>query len=215
VAVDDLLADLRRRKDAEAIDAIGAACAKARVGVEAVIEALGAGDPATASAGSDEQVGPGTDDGRPASARGLRAVALRALAAAGATVPSSGAAVEVGPATVTVDVGVLVEDWEGGLGRTLSWDGEPRGGRTQERVHALIAACTSGATGTDLIAAGGDEDWLVRGVGMGFERPVVAPGIGAGVELMAGDVLSVGVSGDDRHHREIVLVTDGAAEVLT
>jgi Xaa-Pro aminopeptidase len=196
VAADDLLAELRRRKGEDEVAAVRRSCAVARVGLDAVGEEAGALE-------------------GPASAEHLRAVGLLALAGAGGTVPSSGVAVGVGPLGATVDIGVLVDDWEGGLGRTLSPDGAARGGRTEERVRALIAACCPGATGAELQASGGDESWLVRGVGMGFERPVVGPGLGADVELVEGDVLSVAVSGDERHHREVIVVTDGSPEVLT
>jgi Xaa-Pro aminopeptidase len=200
VAADDLLADLRRRKGDDEIEAIRSACAVARVGLDVVADELASGD-----ADPSEAVEPDR----------LRAVALGALARAGGTVPSSGVVVEAGPFGATVDVGVLVDDWEGGLGRTLSTDGRVRGGRTEERVQALLAACRPGATGADLRSSGGDERWLVRGVGMGFERPVLGPVVGADTTVLAGDVLSIAVTGQERHHREVALVTDGQAELLT
>jgi hypothetical protein len=196
VPADDLLADLRREKGEEEVAAIRRACAVARAGVDAMAEEM---------AGEDGDL----------DAEQLRAVGLRALAATSGTRPTSGVSVEVGPFGATVDVGVLVDDWEGGLGRTLSTDGQVRGGRTEERVRALMATCRPGAGSADLRAAGGDDRWLVRGVGMGFERPVVGPGVGVDVQLVAGDVLSIAVSGDERHHREVVAVNDGSPEVLT
>ncbi|MEL7207193.1 MAG: hypothetical protein AAGK32_03010, partial [Actinomycetota bacterium] len=199
--VDDLLASLRRAKSDDQVDRIRTACAVARSGLDAVSEALAGGD----KVAGEGAPGPGV----------LRGGALEALARAGATIPSSGVRVSVDAGSTTVDVGVLVDDWEGGVGRTLGADGSPRGGRTEERVHALIAACEAGANGRRIQACAGDDPWLVRGVGMGFEHPVVGPVVGSDVELVDGDVLSVEVSGPGRHHREVLVVTSDAPEILT
>ena len=193
VAADDLMADLRRPKSDSERSAIARACGVATAAVDAVIAAVAAGD---------------DDPGR------LRGIGLVTAAGAGGTVPSSGITVDRGAATVCVDVGVLLDDWEGGLGRTVSLDGQARGGRIEERVQALMAVCRAGATGAEIQRCGGDGGWSVRGVGMGFERPVVGPTVGTDVELVIGDVLSISASGDDRHHREMIVVTDGRAEPL-
>ena len=203
IAVDDLLAELRRRKRSIEVDAIRHACADARAGFDAVAAELAAvpsHPEATAS---------------PELARSLRAVAVRAVVLAGGAIPSSGVAVEVMADRVTVDVGVLVDDWEGGLGRTLASDGQPSGERAEERVRSSAAACVAGTRGEALQAAGGAGHWMVRGVGMGFEPPVITQQQGSSVELVAGEVLSVEASGDDGHHREIVHVRDGSPEVLS
>lgn len=194
VAADDLMADLRRPKSDSECAAIARACGVATAAVDAVSAAVAAG---------------AAEPGR------LRGVGLAAAAGAGGTVPSSGITVDCHAETVSVDVGVLIDDWEGGLGRTVSLDGQARGGRIEERVRALMAACRAGAGGDEIQRCGGAGRWLVRGVGMGFERPVVGPDIGADAGLVVGDVLSVAVSGDDRHHREVVVVTDGQPEPLT
>ena len=72
---------------------------------------------------------------------------------------------------------------------------------------ALADACRAGASHADLAAA----DWLVRGLGMGFERPVIGPQIGSGETLEAGMVLSVA----DGPRQDVVHVTDADPEVLS
>ena len=85
--------------------------------------------------------------------------------------------------------------------RTLLWRSGSAG---------LVDACRVGATPADLAAAATGE-WLVRGLGMGFERPVIGPGVGTGERLEAGMVLSV--AGGDR--RDVVHVTEGGPVVLS
>jgi hypothetical protein len=195
VPADDLLADLRRAKNPAEQAAVRTACAVAGAAVDAVVEAVTSGDALNRAE--------------------LRSVGLEAAARAGGTVPTSGVRVELGPTTVTVDVGVLVDDWEGGLGRTVSLDGAPLGGRAEEQATALAAGCRAGATGNDLQAAGGEGDWLIRGVGMGFERPVVGPALGSDADLRIGDVLSVSVTGEGHHHRDVVAVTEESPGLLS
>ena len=177
VPADDLMASVRRHKMAGEIEAIARACVEAWAGVQAVLDAPSSPDPA--------------------------GLAVEALAGRGVTVPSSGVRVERRGGGLAVDVGVICELYEGGVGG-LFVDGR-RVGPT-----ALVDACRAGATHADLAAAA-TGDWLVRGLGMGFERPVIGPRIGVGERLEAGMVLSV----TDGDRRDVVQVTDGDPVVLS
>ena len=177
VAADNLMVDVRRHKLPGEIEAIASACAAAWVGVDAALGAAG-----------------GTDPG---------AAAIRALAGVGVTIPSSGVRAERRGAESAVDVGVICDLYEGGVGGVFV-DGRRSGS------SALVDACRAGATHADLAAAA-TGNWLVRGLGMGFERPVIAPGVGAGERLEAGMVLSV----TDGHHRDVVHVTADGPNVLS
>jgi Xaa-Pro dipeptidase len=176
VPADDLLAAVRRRKDAAEIEQVRAACAVAWVGVDAAVLGGGVADVA------------------------------EALARAGVTVPSSGIRVE--PAAdgraLVIDVGVLLDGWEGGVGGRFT-DG------SRAAPPPLIATCRDGATWTDLAAAARSPAWCVRGVGRGFERPVLDPDLGRHERLEEGMVLSVA----DGDHRDVVAVTSGAPDVLS
>ncbi len=132
------------------------------------------------------------------------AAAIEALAGRGVTVPSSGVRAERRGRGLAVDVGVICDLYEGGAGG-LFVDGR-RAGST-----ALIDACRAGASHADLAAAATPGGWLVRGLGMGFEQPVISPQIGVGVRLEAGMVLSV----TDGDRRDVVQVTDGDPTVLS
>lgn len=127
----------------------------------------------------------------------LAAIA-RTMATNGTTIPSSAPRVDVAENQTVVDVGVLVDGYEGGAGRA-----SPGDNRTAEIHSALVAACRPGATTADLTAsAEAATSWTVRGVGMGYE-PLLEP-------LEPGMVLSVAVD----HHRDLVLVTpDGVAQL--
>ena len=174
VPADDLMDRVRRHKLPGEIEAIASACAAAWVGVGAALDAAEGTDPAVA--------------------------AIRALAGVGVTVPSSGVRAERSGAELVVDVGVICDLYEGGVGGVFV-DGRRAGS------SRLVDACRAGATHADLAAAAIGE-WLVRGLGMGFERPVIGPGVGAGERLEAGMVLSV----TDGHRRDVVHVTaDGPA----
>src|SRR4030095_5289673 len=102
------------------------------------------------------------------------AAALRGAAAAGATVPAS--APGVAPADpsgslVHVDFGLLVEGYEGGMGRTVARSGGGAGtgvgadadgavAAAAEAQHRLVEACRPGATASALrAAAGGASAW--------------------------------------------------------
>ena len=175
VVADDLMAGVRRHKLPGEIEAISWACAAAWIGVFAVLDARGGPDPAAA--------------------------AVEALAGAGVTIPSSGVHVEGRGRGLAIDIGVLCDLYEGGVGGMFE-DGE-RAGPT-----ALAGACRMGASHADLAAAATSDDWLVRGLGMGFERPVIGPHIGLGERLEVGMVLSI----SDGDRRDVAHVT-GAGPV--
>jgi hypothetical protein len=189
VPADDLMAEVRRIKLPDEVERIRAACGVARKGVEAVLAAVAAGIGDTTA---------------------LEGVAWEALAFDGWTIPSSVPEVRLepddhgdGPAAV-IDVGVLAHRYEGGVGGRFV-------GGSREAAGSLVAACVPGAGHADLAAAAGTSDWLVRGVGMGWEPPVLAPGLGVEEHLDAGMVLSVGAG----PHREIVAVGPDGPEVLS
>lgn len=178
VPADDLMARIRRHKLPGEVEAIASACAAAWVGVEAALDAAGGTDPAEA--------------------------AIRALAGVGVTVPSSGVRAERRGAGLAVDVGVICDLYEGGVGGVFA--GGQRAG-----AASLVDSCRTGASHGDLSAAAATGDWLVRGLGMGFERPVIGTGVGAGERLEAGMVLSV----TDGHLRDVVHVTADGPAVLS
>ena len=178
VAVDDLMASVRRHKLPGEVEAIARTCTAAWVGVEAALAAPEHSDPAVA--------------------------AIEALAAVGATVPSSGVRAERRGSGLAIDIGVICDLYEGGAGGWFA-DGR-RSGPT-----ALIDACRAGASHADLAAAATAGDWLVRGLGMGFERPVINRQFGLAETLEAGMVLSVA----DGDRRDVVHITDGGPTVLS
>jgi Xaa-Pro aminopeptidase len=200
VPADDVVRSARAVKLPEEVDRIAAAVGVARSGLEAAADVVMAGGGAAAA----------------------RAAALTALAARGGLVPTSGVAVvpvAAGDPRRRVDVGVLVDAYEGGIGRTVRLDGPvvADDGPAAEAQRRILAACRAGATGADIARAASDagaDHWLVRGSGMGYEPPVVTGDFGAAATLAAGMVLSVevGVSGD--HRRDLVLVTDEDAARL-
>lgn len=184
VPADDLMARVRRTKLTDEVELIRAACAVARKGVEAVLAALeeGIADPTT-----------------------LEGVAWQALAFDGWTIPSSVPSVLFGDdGSVVVDVGVLAHRYEGGVGGRFDSGRRRPGG-------ALVEACIPGATHAHLRDVAGAGDWLVRGVGMGWESPVLAPGLGLSEQLEEGMVLSV----TEGPHRDVVAVVAGSPEVLS
>ena len=178
VVADDLMAAARRHKLPGEIEAIARACAAAWVGIDAALDTPEHADPATA--------------------------AIEALAAAGVTIPSSGIRAERRGDGLSVDIGVICDLYEGGVGGFFA-DGR-RAGST-----ALLEACRPGASYADLAAAAISGDWLVRGLGMGFERPVIGPQIGFGERLEAGMVLSV----SDGDRRDVIHVTASTPVTLS
>ena len=175
VPADDLMATARRVKFDEEIDRVTAACAVAWSGVEAALKA------------PSNPVG----------------TAIAAMAKAGTTVPAAAPTVLHHGNETVIDLGVLLDGYEGGVGGVFS-NGQRR------RRPALVDACRFGANHTDLANAA-TGPWLVRGLGMGFEHPVLDPGHGHGEVLEAGMVLSVS-QGD---HRDVIAVTDGGPRVLS
>lgn len=178
VPADDLMASVRRHKLAPEIQAIAAACEVATAAAEAAVAARAGADPAGA--------------------------AIAALAAKGVTVPSSGVQAEHRGDGLAVDVGVIRDLYEGGVGG-LFIDGQRTGSAT------LAQACQAGASHDDLSTAATSKDWMVRGLGMGFEQPVIGPQIGLGEQLEAGMVLSV----SDGDRRDVVHVTADGPAVLS
>jgi Xaa-Pro aminopeptidase len=140
---------------------------------------------------------------------------------------------------VQVDLGLLLDGYEGGLGRTVSRDRRPSTARSdpatagehlrrherspevagEEAVVALqrrvLDACRPGGTADDLrAAAAGAASWMVRGSGMGFEAPVVTDTVGQAVVIQAGMVLSVEVAIDGWWRRDLAVVGPDGAQVL-
>ena len=181
ILADDLMAGVRRHKLPGEVEAIARACAAAWVGIDAALDTPEHADPATA--------------------------AIKALAAAGVTIPSSGVRTEHRGAGIAADVGVICDLYEGGVGGFFV-DGQ------RADPSALVDACrdvTTSASHAELATAATSGDWLVRGLGMGFERPVIGPQIGIGERLEAGMVLSV----TDGNHRDVIHVTASTPVTLS
>lgn len=125
------------------------------------------------------------------------------LAAAGRTVPSSEPLCREVDEGLAVDIGILFDLYEGGVAGVFA---------AGERISSteLVGVCCAGATRADLAAAASGE-WLVRGLGMGFETPVIGEDVGGGELLEAGMVVSV----SDGHHRDVLHVTDRGPELLS
>jgi len=196
VPADDVMRSVRAVKVSAEIERISAAIGAARSALDAVAAALAAGRGVAAA----------------------RAAAFGALAERGGLVPTSGVAVApvAGDAAgrTCVDIGVLVDGYEGGVGRTLGPDGAAPGDDSPAAAaqRGIVAACRPGATGADIAAAAGTgraDRWLVRGSGTGYEPPVVTDDLGADATLAAGMVLSVEVELAGDHRRDLVLVTEG------
>jgi Xaa-Pro aminopeptidase len=128
---------------------------------------------------------------------------IEALAEHGVTIPSSAPTIRRLADRDLLDLGVMVAGYEGGVGGEFI-----DGARVED--GELRAACRAGATHGDLAAAA-RPTWLVRGLGMGFERPVINADLGHGEVLEPGMVLSV----TDGTQRDVVVVTDGEPAVLS
>jgi Xaa-Pro dipeptidase len=141
-------------------------------------------------------------------------------------------------ATVACAGGALWAGYEGSLARTWwsgpqapSADARSAASRWRDTTGRVIDALRPGASGTEVLAAFGDASdadadvaaRAVYAVGLGYEAPVAAPWLTAdelaGIEVRSGSVLAVreltteascGFLGE-----ELVLVRDGAPEVLT
>ncbi|GJM37293.1 MAG: peptidase M24 [Acidimicrobiales bacterium] len=193
VPADDLMAAVRRHKLPAEIDRIRAACAVVWHGVVAA-----------ATAGNSPDEPPLTNDQR-------IGAAVLAMGRLGATIPSSAPIVRQDGADTFIDLGMIVDGYEGGLGALASLRAPIPGNEAPEPPQRLIDSCRPGATGADLAAASEHPGWLVRGVGMGFERPVIDATHGHAETLDADMVVSV----RDGNRREIVHITDNGPALLS
>jgi Xaa-Pro dipeptidase len=181
VPADDLVQAVRALKLPAEVARIRAAADVCRSALAAAIAVLGDGDGVVPA----------------------RVAALRAAGERGATVPSSGVDVRSSDGDVRphvhVDVGLLVDGYEGGTGRTFAGLSarqrpaqrpDPGGDRVASAAQrALLDACRPGASAADLrtaAAAAGAIRWMVRGSGMGFERPVVTDTLGTAATIEEG-----------------------------
>jgi Xaa-Pro aminopeptidase len=119
---------------------------------------------------------------------------------------------------VVLDVGVLLDGYEGGLARTVvCGESAAAAAPADELFDALRAAVRPGATGADLWAAWDatgaprPDAPVAHGVGIGFEPPVVGNDVSA---LTAGTTLSLRAEVDGWVRRDIVLITDDGTELL-
>jgi len=180
----------RREKLPEEIDAIRRACAVARTALDDVVGELR----------------PGVHE------RELLANFEQRMCELGTTTPAfEGTFGHVLPGDrvlergdrVVLDVGVLVDGYEGGLARTVVCGEPPRDTRpADERLAALCESLRPGPAVEDL-----GETF---GIGLGLEAP-----IGAGDALVPGMTMSVRVEVDGWVRRDILLVTDDGAEQLS
>lgn len=195
VPADDLMRAVRALKLPAEVARIRAAVAVAQAGMEAAGAALAGGGGPTAA----------------------RVAALEAAARRGVTVPTSGVAVSSVGATGTpvhVDIGLLVDGYEGGVGRTLP--GADDGAPVVAAQRRLVDACRPGAAAADLrdAVATGVTRWLVRGSGMGFEPPVVSDTLGRGEVIEEGMVLSVEIELGGMRRRDLAVVGPVATEAI-
>jgi Xaa-Pro aminopeptidase len=131
---------------------------------------------------------------------------------------------------VVLDVGVLVDGYEGGLARTVVC-GRPGGSANapsnaaDELFAALMPAVVPGATGReirtawDATGAARPSQPVVVGVGLGTEPPIIAIGDDAGDDdgggaLGAGATVSLRAEVDGWVRRDVVVVTDDGGQVL-
>lgn len=193
VPADDLMAAVRRHKLPAEIARIRAACGVVWAG--AIAAATAASDPDEPPVTNEQRIG----------------AAVLAMGRLGATIPSSAPVVRQDGADTFVDVGMIVDGYEGGLGARFSARLAVAANELPDPPRRLIDACQVGATGADLAAAAEHPGWLVRGLGMGFERPVIDAIHGHTETLEPDMVLSVG----DGNRREIVHITDNGPAILS
>jgi Xaa-Pro dipeptidase len=217
VPADALLRRLRARKTPEELPSL-------RRAVAAAATAMAAACAAAAGGATEAEV---------------RARLAAAVVSSAATLPSEGvcAVLEEGCPLrrlpdrrviherdlVALDVSASVDGYEAGAGRTVAagaGGGGSAGGRWEEVLPGLVAACRAGAAGGDILAAaaGLERDpalpfayWY----GFGPEAPI-APGD----ELAAGEVLAVQARGWEPGSpgwfaRDMILVGDHEGELLT
>jgi Xaa-Pro aminopeptidase len=120
---------------------------------------------------------------------------------------------------VVLDAGVLLDGYEGGLGRTIvCGDPQPDSTPVDAVFAAMLAALVPGATGGDLwtawdaTGAARPSRPIVLGVGLGVEPPVVGDDVDA---LDAGTTVSLRVEVDGWVRRDTVVVTDDGARLVT
>jgi Xaa-Pro aminopeptidase len=137
-----------------------------------------------------------------------------------------------GGALVALDPGVVVDGYEGGVGRTRVVGADPSEAqealarRCQAAVDAVVEVCWPGARGAALVdawTATGEalpNEPLVVGMGLGVELPIVGHGVGHeavlgtdGVVAISGWVAEAGVGGV--YERDLVLVTDSGPRRLS
>ena len=113
-----------------------------------------------------------------------------------------------------VDVGLLVDGYEGGRGRTLP--GADDDAPVVAAQRRLIDACRPGATAEDLRSAvpGGATRWRVRGSGMGFETPVLSATRGRGEVIEEHMVLSIELELGGMRRRDVAAVGPDATGVV-
>jgi Xaa-Pro aminopeptidase len=196
VPADDLMRAVRALKLPAEVARIRAAAAVAGAALEAAGAALAGGAGPVAA----------------------RSAAWQAAAGRGVTVPTSGVAVwpaeAADEARFHVDVGFLVDGYEGGLGRTLPDSGEHAPVVAAQR--RLVDVCRPGATAADLCSAvpGDAVRWCVRGSGMGFETPVLSARLGWGEVIEEHMVLSVELELHGLRRRDLVAVGSDSTDVL-
>ena len=115
---------------------------------------------------------------------------------------------------VHVDIGLLVDGYEGGLGRTLP--GADDAAPVVAAQRRLVDACRPGAAADELRdgVAAGVTRWVVRGSGMGFEPPVVSETLGRGEVIEEHMVLSVEIELGGIRRRDLAVVGPEATEVI-
>jgi hypothetical protein len=118
-----------------------------------------------------------------------------------------------------LDVGVLVDGYQGCLARTVGvGEGEvSTTGSGDELFDALSSAVRPGATGSglweawDASGASRPSEPVAYGVGLGVEPPIIGEDA---TELSPGMTLSLRIEVDGWVRRDAVLVTDTGAELL-
>jgi Xaa-Pro dipeptidase len=119
---------------------------------------------------------------------------------------------------VVLDAGVLLDGYEGGLGRTIvCGDSQPGATPADALFAALLSRVKPSATGADLwttwdaTGVARPTQPLAHGVGLGLEPPVVGSDDGA---LAAGMTLSLRAEVEGWVRRDTVVVTDSGARLL-
>lgn len=239
VAADELMFEARKTKTADEIACIRTAVAVAEASLSTAIavlrpgvrerDLLGAFERQMADLGVTVPAREGTFCVTPREHAETGGLSLRRIA--------TDLAINEGD-LVAMSSGVLYAGYEGSVARTwpclgsgeLSDPQRALGARWLKVREALLETCRAGSTGVELRKAyeGTGEPLpplpIVRGVGLGFEAPVVGTDLGSDAEarwelapemtlVIQGYVWEKGVGG--YLGSETVLVTDGEPEVLT